>query len=42
MPNYHVELFDGKTMTVYAGNIWDAEDEVYHITGEHPIELREV
>ena len=41
MPVYTYELSDGTTGSVYASNVFEAEDEVFAIQGDHPERLTE-
>lgn len=41
MPVYTYTDANGESGSIYAANIFEAEDEIYATTGDHPDYLRE-
>lgn len=41
-PVYTYELVTGESGSLYASNIFEAEDEVWAIHEDHPLEMKEV
>lgn len=41
MPNFTAVFPDGETMTIYAPNIFDADDEFAALKGDYPETVRE-
>lgn len=41
MPTYTGTFLSGETMSLYAGDIFEADDEFYAIVGDYPETIRE-